>query len=86
MELNVKTTYRFSEADLKFAIELAKIGDVHLLSDQVTLKSHDNKSNLSFKEYGDNGSDGLQIPANWFIEWIGSKGDIVNVTFGIKPK
>ncbi len=83
MELKKNTTYRLSKADKEFAMELAKIGHVHFLSDQVTLKAMSEKS-LSFKEYGEKSCDGLVLPENWVIEFVGVVNGGVSITFGIK--
>lgn len=65
--------YQFSDSDCKFIIQLAKIGEVHLLSKQVRLTSYNNE-NLAFLDYGDgNGSLaclGMTLPDGWIIEGV----------------
>lgn len=86
IKLNPSTTYSFLKEDLDFVLELAKVGHVHLLSDQVTLLSE--KNGLSFKTYGNDsekGCDGLKLPDNWFIEGIYTKGEqSLSITFRVK--
>jgi len=88
-QLKPTTGYHFSEADLKFVLELAKVGSVHLLSSQVSLTSRKESStlNLTFKDYGGTegkSCDGLKLPDNWVIENIYSSGDVLSVLFGVK--
>lgn len=87
MPLKPSTDYHFSEYDKAFAMELAKIGHVHFLSNQVILKawptSNGGTSQLNFVEYGDKGCVGLVLPSNWAIEWIGSDVNHLSVTFGV---
>ena len=84
MKLQTKTDYIFSKEDLDFVLELAKVGGVNLLSSQVRLISE--KEGFSFKEYHNDGGgcDGLKIPENWVIEFIGRKGENTAITFGVK--
>lgn len=99
MNLKPTTSYDFSKEDLAFVLELAKVGHVHLLSNQVLLievnePSHHSSSSLTFKEYGgtDNKKcDGLVLPSNWVIEHISGIGhhqicgvQSIQITFGIK--
>jgi hypothetical protein len=84
MKLKPTTRYTFSPADLEFVLELAKVGHVHLLSSQVSLTGFDGKW-FSFKDFGDSHTtcNGLQLPPNWVIEWVGFSGDIIKITFGV---
>lgn len=88
MKLKPNTTYRFSESDLKFVCELAKVGHVHLLSEQVSLITIATSGDLSlsFKDYGTEGREclGLKMPDNWVIEWVGAGDKFLKVTFGVK--
>ncbi len=91
MKLKPNTTYSFSKSDLEFVCELAKVGHVHLLSDQVSVIQHNASggANISFKEYGGGGDKqcfGLKLPDNWVIEWIGCDAECkyLKITFGVK--
>lgn len=88
MKLKPNTSYRFSESDLKFVCELAKVGHVHILSEQVSLMSQSvsGDTSLSFKDYGTGDREclGLSLPDNWVIEWIGASDKFLKVTFGVK--
>lgn len=82
--LKPHTVYGFSTSDLEFVLEIAKVGHVHLLSNQVSLLTD---QTFSFKEYGEEESkkcDGLKIPDNWAIEHIGKKDNYLYITFGVK--
>jgi len=85
MKLKPSTIYDFSDEDLAVAIELAKIGSVRLLSNQVTLKS-DKNAGLLFKDSSENDNkklEGLKLPQNWVIEWIGASDGCASITFRI---
>lgn len=92
MKLKPSTSYEFSKSDLEFVLELAKVGHVHLLSNQVSLVSiketGQSSSSLSFKEWTgsdeSNKCDGMQLPSNWVIEYIGASDNKLHVTFGVK--
>lgn len=88
MKLKPSTTFDFTDDDLLFVIELAKVGHVSLLSNQVSLISkpgYSETNNLNFKDsMGKYKCNGLQLPANWCIEWIGVNNNILHVTFGVK--
>lgn len=87
-KLKPGTSYDFSEADLRFVIELAKVGHVHLLSKQVSLtkeSGYDESASINFTDIiNKEKCDGLQLPSNWVIEWIGCSKKGVCVTFGVK--
>jgi hypothetical protein len=78
-ELSTSIEYSLTQKDKMFAMELAKIGHVHLLSNQVSLKS---KDSIQFKDYLD-GVKGLILPDNWVIEYIGYSDGMVHMTFGV---
>jgi hypothetical protein len=83
-KLKPNTSYDFSEADLQFAMELAKVGFVNLSSSQVTLRS---SKGLQFKDYGsDDKCEGLVLPPNWAIESIyhSEESKSVGVLFSVK--
>ena len=80
MKLKPTTSYDFSKSDLDFVLEIAKVGHVHLLSNQVSLvvfKEHDSSIGMTFMDYG-GGDDkkciGLQLPDNWYLENIYAQG------------
>lgn len=85
--LKPTTQYIFSEADLQFILELAKVGHVNLLSSQVSfiaLGSSSSKPHFSFKDYGcEVKCDGLQMPPNWVIEGIYTGENTLKITFGV---
>jgi hypothetical protein len=86
--LKPTTQFDFTNEDLQFVIELAKVGHVHLLSNQVSLisiKEYDETASLEFKDImGKEKCAGLQLPANWVIEWVGSSKNRLSITFGVK--
>lgn len=88
MKLKPSTTYDFTKEDYDFVIELAKVGHVSLLSNQVSLISkpgYSDSGSLDFKDnMGGKKCPGLQLPANWCIEWVGVNNNILHVTFGVK--
>jgi hypothetical protein len=88
MKLKPNTSYDFSKEDYEFVIELAKVGHVHLLSNQVALitePGYSESSSLTFKDnMGDRKSPGLVLPPNWCIEWIGGSEKSLRVIFGVK--
>lgn len=86
--LKPNTTYKFTDADKQFVLELAKVGHVSLLTSQVSLITKPDSHNpyLSFKEYGSNENDkceGLKLPHNWVIEYISAKDNQISITFGV---
>ena len=87
--LNPSTNYAFSEADLKFVLELAKVGYVHLLSNQVSLLSNKGDG-LSFTHYSndpDKKVDGLKLPDNWLVEGIYASDTVgVKVLFKVNKQ
>ena len=87
IKLKPTTQHSFTKQDLEFAMELAKVGHVHLLSNQITLTdvkgSSSSNLNLQFKEYGDNGCDGMKLPDNWLIEEIYASERGLSITFGV---
>ena len=72
-------SYNFTQEDLDFAIQLAKIGNVHLYSSQVKLSSH-NTSALNFKE---SFPAGIKFPKNWGIEYMNGNERGISVTFNV---
>lgn len=87
-KLKPSTNYSFNENDLKFVVELAKVGHVHLLSNQVSLITTNDYSEGAAMDFKDSMNeekcDGLRLPQNWCIEWIGSSKSKLHITFGIK--
>lgn len=87
-KLKPGTSYDFNEADLQFVVELAKVGHVHLLSNQVSLittREYDENASMEFKDImSEEKCDGLRLPHNWCIEWIGSSKKGISITFGVK--
>lgn len=73
---------RLSEADLKAALELAKIGYVRIFTSQISVRA-DSESGLKFKEYGSN-KEGFSVPSNWVIEWAGCYDGRASFTFGLR--
>jgi len=83
-KLKKNTKYDFNENDYLFMRELMKVGYVHTLSSQVSLLSRDKV--IEFKEFGDTESlrtNGLVLPENWCIEYIGSADNFLKITFGV---
>lgn len=87
-KLKPSTNYSFNENDLKFVVELAKVGHVHLLSNQVSLITTNDYSEGAAMDFKDSMNeekcDGLRLPHNWCIEWIGSSKSKLHITFGVK--
>lgn len=81
-------TYNFSDSDLKFIIQLAKVGKVNILSNQICLTSCENQK-LVFLDYGrgesnERACDGMTLPDGWIIEGIYTEKDgCPSITFGI---
>lgn len=82
--LKPNTSYDFSDEDLLFVIQLAKVGSVHTLSSQVVLTS---KTSIEFKEnVGEHKCPGLRLPENWVIEYISAHEEQVHITFKVGKK
>ncbi len=89
-KLNPNCTYTFSEDDLKFVLELAKVGFVNLSSSQVVLVTRGSDKSINFKTHGGTQEClGLILPDNWVIEYISATDHGIHITFGVlksKPK
>lgn len=84
MKLKPSVRYSFSKEDLEFALELAKVGQICLLSSQVCLQSTKNAPILFTDSAGETVCDGLQLPSNWLIEGIYQDDQYISVTFGVR--
>lgn len=87
-KLRPSTNYSFTREDLDFVLELAKVASVHLLSNQVSLMkraNYDENASLTFNDTREK-CFGLQLPENWFIEWIGFSKGCLNMTFAVRNK
>lgn len=63
-------TYTFAHADKDFIYELTKVGRVSVTSSQVTIYPGREGFRISNAF-----PDGMQLPDNWSIEYIGSTND-----------
>ena len=70
--MSLQTAYD-SRITPEFLYECAKVGMVSLYSSQVVICS---KNDLNMKD--------LNIPSCFFIEWIGTDGDLVKVNLKLK--
>jgi len=92
--LKPSTDYRLTEADWRFVCELAKVGYVHVLTNQVSLiaetTGRKDAHSISFVEYGGGDENrrcqGLKLPDHWLIEHISSSSERLSITFFIKPE
>lgn len=89
-KLKPSTSYDFTQDDMAFVLELAKVGHVHLLSNQVSLicvrESCAGGPFLSFKDHRNDDEDclGLEMPEDWYLEYVGANDRELKMTFRVK--
>jgi hypothetical protein len=72
--------YNFNQQDKDFIYELTKVGRVDITSSQVTLSP---KNRTEF-QVSNAFPDGIKLPNNWVIQYMGSSDSGLYLTFQVK--